>query len=711
MKKRQLKVLVAALLAVVLVLGPAAQALACTGFYMGSGTTDDGSTLYGRNEDISATKGKLHIVVPAAEHDPGDMFVSNDGFTYPYPASTYRYEVTPDMYNNYGETNTDNANYGAAGMNEKGVAVTATVTLNSNRSVTGGTTRTWDPMASSGGLTELNIPSMVLMKAATAREGVEFLAEIVDNVGSAERNGVTISDANETWYMEFYTGHQYLAVKAPANQIGFSPNIGMIGAVDVTDTANVVASPDLVSYAQAHNFLVTDANGNLKAAETYMAATNGTSINGRMYLGYYYLLGAAAASQLATQTWYPYFIDPRPAKNYSLYEAMRLLSYHGNKDDVAAGKYVENPTSNSTAIGMAANLDAHIFQIRPGYPDELATVQWLTQSPSEFALYLPSYGALITDTYEAYQVGDTTYNNRDLANFSWLWREVYITICSSQALGWTNHKRAVLEEAVSGLLESYQKKLIAAQADIDTQMKKVYAADPELASVKATELYSEISKQAYEYGELLLEEMQDWLATNPGAVFIPSPELVLAAPDYSFAAVDSAGPETVIKVTPISKDDVSVTFTADDGVAGSGVDKIYYEFTKTPVRADGVKAFAALNTTYTYNGAFTVGKGAGLPAGDYTLKYWAVDKADNAGKPLEYDFTVLADEPAPTTPTNTTPTTPAGTANAPTPTKTSNLADTGETTVMPVVLFSIAIATALAGSYFLLKRKEQVAKL
>ncbi|MDR1184385.1 MAG: C69 family dipeptidase, partial [Coriobacteriales bacterium] len=331
-----------------LVFGNTIQAIACTQIYLGSETTDDGSILWGRSEDISQSYGKVYTVHPAEDHASGDQFVSSQGFKMPYPEHTFRYTLVKDQYSNDRITPEP---YGEAGINENGVAVSSSVTLSGGkteivgpRNAPGGV----DPRVSTnnGGIEEAEVTSVVLMQATSARHGVEVLANIYDTYGTATLDGTQIGDANEVWFMHALSGHQYVAVRMPADKIGFSPNMTLLGEVDVTDTDNVIASPGLIAKAVAAGTFVAGPNDDPSSPDAIDGHTtinvtrsyaSDPSVSGRLYLGYYYLKGVDAAKALNADE-LDYFIEPRADGKYDLYEAMRFLAYHGNAADAEDGR-------------------------------------------------------------------------------------------------------------------------------------------------------------------------------------------------------------------------------------------------------------------------------------------------------------------------------------------------------------------------------------
>ena len=137
MNQKLLTRLSAALLSAVLMVGSAVSAGACTGVYVGSEVSENGSTYVGRSEDIGKLYDKVFEVRPAADHKEGEMYMDAYGFSMPYPAHTYRYTVMRDSIK-AGESFYEedgyqiNEAYGEVGMNEKGVAVSATVSTANN---------------------------------------------------------------------------------------------------------------------------------------------------------------------------------------------------------------------------------------------------------------------------------------------------------------------------------------------------------------------------------------------------------------------------------------------------------------------------------------------------------------------------------------------------------------------------------------------------
>lgn len=540
----------------------------CTQFYMGRDTTENGSYIWGRSEDMTATFAKLFAVHPAADHEPGEMYISGENdFTWPYPAHTFRYIMCKDSDAANGPYKTDEA-YAEVGMNEKNVAVSASVSVNAPKDAI------WDKDAQEDtGLAETDIVSIVLMQAETARQGCEILANIYDTVGAAGSDGITISDPDEVWFFQSLAGHQYVAVKCPDDRIGFSPNItGNVGGSDVytvTSDTNVIASADLISLPESLGLLVGD-DTKIKIADTYASGPSNHKA-GRLALGHYYLKGAADASAQPDSAYMDYFLEPRDGQKYSLYEAMRLLGYRGEGSPYE----VANPTRNKLSIGNDNTLEAHVFEVRSGMPDALATVEWLCMGPAEFSVYLPYYGSLITATSEKYYQPDADeYNSADPdANTAyWVFRELY-TECAADTLA----ERSRLGDGVRDFWERYQKSLISQQASVDTYMQNIYKKSPQLAEEKATEISMKLSEETYAYAKQILAELKAFKAAGTAGDFVPSalldkdalPHYVPVEPTPTHHSGSSSGAVPTSNTTTVNNSDGSITTTTTNLTTGT----------------------------------------------------------------------------------------------------------------------------------------------
>lgn len=276
------KIMTALAIVVGMTVAMAIPAMACTSYYVGSDCTADGSTMYGRTEDLKSYGDKVFKVIPAEEVGENAVYTDTTGatnFSGPIKVTkTYRYTVVRDCIE------ADDGFFGEAGENELGVSMSATTSASASRNVT-----KFDTYVRGTGITEENLVDYILCQASSARDGVEILANVIDTIGAGEGNGLFIADQNEVWYFEMLTGHNYCAIKLPKDKAAIIPNCLVIGDVDLTDTENVIASKNLVSLAKENGFYVEAVNqGDINVKLSYVgngySAGNADRIRGGQYL-------------------------------------------------------------------------------------------------------------------------------------------------------------------------------------------------------------------------------------------------------------------------------------------------------------------------------------------------------------------------------------------------------------------------------------------
>ena len=94
------------------------------------------------------------------------------------------------------------------------------------------------------------IRRLVAERATSARDGVNLAIDLVKKYGYfQEGRTYTIADANEAWQLVLLRGSRYVARKVQDDEIAFLANAINITNIDLKDTANVIASPDLIENA------------------------------------------------------------------------------------------------------------------------------------------------------------------------------------------------------------------------------------------------------------------------------------------------------------------------------------------------------------------------------------------------------------------------------------------------------------------------------
>ena len=445
------------LVAMTFLLLPVQAVQACCGFIIGRQLTKDGTTLFGRTEDYpyypnGGKHNKNYVVVDAKNYKEGDQLEDeSNGFTYPHAASEMKYTATYDSARGDGS----NGAFGEHGFNEAGVSMTSTVTAIPNKKVL-----KTDPLTENG-IPEAAMLDVVLPRVKSAREGVEFLAKVIEEKGSAEGNVVVFADQKETWYMEILSGHQYVAVKVPEDKYAVFANTYYLGHVDLNDKENVIASKDVEKVAKESGNYKTDKDGNFHIAKSYGPEKYAEGDRSRTYAGITLLDPNSKVTYEDDE--YELFRSPTdPNKKYTLEDAFALqrnrfehLNGRFVPDDQISVKKQGDDGSNDTvrkdqykyALGNENVIDAHVYQINPNLPKSFGGTLWLGMGPSRNTPYVPFYGN-VKDTYKAFKPQTATYDPN-----SWYWTVWHIdqmAINNQDLFGKSiqNHWKALEEQLI-----------------------------------------------------------------------------------------------------------------------------------------------------------------------------------------------------------------------------------------------------------------------
>ena len=500
------------LVAMTFLLLPVQAVQACCGFIIGRQLTKDGTTLFGRTEDYpyypnGGKHNKNYVVVDAKNYKEGDQLEDeSNGFTYPHAASEMKYTATYDSARGDGS----NGAFGEHGFNEAGVSMTATVTAIPNKKVL-----KTDPLTENG-IPEAAMLDVVLPRVKSAREGVEFLAKVIEEKGSAEGNVAVFADQKETWYMEILSGHQYVAVKVPEDKYAVFANTYYLGHVDLNDKENVIASKDVEKVAKESGNYKTDKDGNFHIAKSYGPEKYAEGDRSRTYAGITLLDPKSKVTYEDDE--YELFRSPTdPNKKFTLEDAFALqrnrfehLNGRFVPDDQIGVKKQGDDGSNDTvrkdqykyALGNENVIDAHVYQINPNLPKSFGGTVWLGMGPSRNTPYVPFYGN-VKDTYEAFKPQTATYDPN-----SWYWTVWHIdqmAINNQDLFGKSiqNHwkaleKQLIIEQKVSDA------KYAALKAD-EAAAKAVEDKVTEDALVRSERLFKQFKQYESELSATLKE--------------------------------------------------------------------------------------------------------------------------------------------------------------------------------------------------------------
>jgi len=441
--------------------------LGCTGVIVGKGLTTDGSFIFGRNEDFLDTPehNKNFVVHERGKNKPGTVFKdASNGFIYTLPEERFKYFSVPDVTPEEGI-------FDEAGYNEYGVAIDTTVSANSNDKI-----KKIDPYVKDG-IAESAMPTVILPYVKTAREGVLRLAEIIKTKGAAEGNILVIADKKEMWYIEIYSGHQFVAVKYPDDKFSVFPNTFFLGTVDLNDKNNVIKSDGIEKVAKDAGSYVA-VNGKMHLAKSY-APEFAERNRSRAYSGILQINPKAKINYNDDR--FEFFQSSD--KKISLQDVMGVLRNRLENTkfkpqmDGKKGDDYKYPINNENVI------ESHIFQIKKDLPANVGGIMWLTMASSKYSPYVPYYGN-INATYDAYHVKGGKY---DANSFYWV----------SETVNTAMNKASVnAQKEFFNKIKDYENKKIAEQNELN---KKIAKMSPKEAEKFATDLALKNGKEAFEF--------------------------------------------------------------------------------------------------------------------------------------------------------------------------------------------------------------------
>lgn len=501
-------------------------ALACTQIYMGKNLTADGNTYYGRAEDFGARYLKHYGIEPA--HEAGFKYSSiESAFEYTSDKPTYRYSYVRDHPSNwYGRTDA----YSEAGINEKGVSCSATLSTSYNEDAEAA-----DTIDEGVGLGEYSYASIILGESANAREGVELIGSLVDDQGVCTNDQIIIADNNETWLFATLSAHQWIAMKLTDDVASLNPNIGSLNYdVNLDDAENCLHSEGIESMPVEKGFAeYTD--GKFDVAKTYgeSLADSGVHQWTRYVQGRDYF-----ASPLTEDTDYeittvenddgtsqkgamvseiqPLFFKPGKS-GWSTFELIRAF---GNRGEKVPG--LNANTDGVYAIGSERNTEINLFQIRRGYDSEVATIQWEMLSRAAYSVAIPLYSALITEvspyfsdqtvSYDHCYAKDVVYNEEPENSINYVLMDIS-SLCFENP--------DTLGVGVRAYLDALQNELIEQNKEVDAAM--LAETTTEGRTALANKAGKAATENTYKKCKALLQEMRAYQkAGNFEQPFTPS---------------------------------------------------------------------------------------------------------------------------------------------------------------------------------------------
>ena len=375
----------------------------CTTILVGKKASYDGSTMIARNDDCP---NGMFILRNLAINDPNKMQKT-------YTSKIAKITIDPaDLPDNplkhsyiplVSQPGILEGVWGAAGINSKNVAVSATETITTNERVLGG-----DPLIDlrknegKYGLGEEDFVSLILPYINSAREGIKRLGMLLEKYGTYESNGIAISDENEVWWLETIGGHHFIAKKVPDDKVVIMPNRFGLDTFDLEDAfgkqENHICSADLREFIKNNKLKLNKEENVFNPRLAFGSHTDFDHIYDtprHWFLGRYlckkqYKWDGPNADFNPESDDIPWAVTP---DNLVTVEDIKyLLSSHfqGTKFDPYS-KGNENTKHKYRVIGIQRTGLLHCCQIRGYMPNDLKSIMWFTFGANTFNTFVPLY--------------------------------------------------------------------------------------------------------------------------------------------------------------------------------------------------------------------------------------------------------------------------------------------------------------------------------
>ena len=451
----------------------------CTTMIVGKAMTADGSMIVARSEDWNAMYAKNLEIYEDTNEGPTSFVARDSPFRCDLPKAALGYTAMP--------TFDLPGHWGSAGFNTAGVGMSATESIFSNERALAA-----DPLVESG-VAENSVFNIVLPYIRTAREGVERLGKLIETFGTAEGFGVGFVDSHEIWYLETASGHRWLACRMPEDQYVVTGNQSRFRVYDPKDSANYMASADLIEFATAHQ-LYDPSKGAFDFHEAYIRDIElDTTYNYPRIWGLQALLSPDIKNDVSKNTFPVFAKAQRPV---TLDDMRRVFRFHYNGTE--HDPYLHsNPKEKYRPVSIFRTTQTHILHVRPELPQAIGRVDYYAMGMAALGVFVPLYQG-VTSYPQAYLLG-TDHSSADSAY--WKMRKV-------MTLGMVNFNR------YAPLIQETYAKLEAEMTQRQKEMEQQY-----LAIYKSLPMHAQDMLQAFSDKTLLdalkvVDRLQEELFTR-----------------------------------------------------------------------------------------------------------------------------------------------------------------------------------------------------
>jgi len=474
---------------------------ACTVIMVGKNASTDGSVLSTHTCDCGQCDWTFRRV-PAADHKPGDtrrIFYVDQFATVPpdlglkwdrAPLDGFTGLEIPQIPHTHGYI------HGAFGyMNDKQVAIGESTIGNVEKIENQTPSAKFD-------ITMLTLIAME--RAGTAREAVQIMGSLAEKYGYGHTDTgemLAVSDPNEVWVFEIMAvgplwtpqsgraGAVWCAQRVPDDHVSVCPNESRIGEIDLANTGDFMASPNVVDFAVQQK-LYDPKSGkpfNWKRAYSPQAVSAASTNGSRVRLWRFFNL-VAPSLNLGPETPnmdFPFSV--KPEKKLSVYDVMQMTrdKCEGTVFDPARGLQ-GGPFANPNFLPYGFKLDGKqyntsriisvnraeyvtVTQARSGMPDAIGGIVWLAIGAQDTSCFMPLYNGM-TRIPRSFEIGDHWKFDRESARWAFDYVDFHAQVLYSLAI-----------QDVRAAQVQWEKSAVDRTPLIDKNALELYKKDPAAA--------------------------------------------------------------------------------------------------------------------------------------------------------------------------------------------------------------------------------------
>ncbi len=352
--------------------------LNCYTIAVGKDASKTGTVLIAHNEDDWGDLVVNLYKVPPKDYQAGEQVILLNGTKIPQVSHTFGYLWWE----------TTNQKFGDYYLNENGVSICSNACPSKEDTATG----------SIG----YYLRRIIAERAKTAREGVKIAGKLISTLGyESSGRTYTIADPDEIWILAVVKGHHWLAKKMANDHVAIIPNYYTIEQSNLRDTANVLASQDIISYAILRGWYFPQSDGPFNFKKIYGNTANTFSFGNvpRHWSG----VNALANRTYGLNEDLPFSFLPK--KSVTVKQLQQILSSHYENTDFETNYTLhKNPHSNLIhRICNSGTKFSMVTQLHNDRPAGNAFIVWWAPLNPCIHPYIPiAYG--IKQIPAAYQI-------------------------------------------------------------------------------------------------------------------------------------------------------------------------------------------------------------------------------------------------------------------------------------------------------------------